>query len=264
MDVLDGGVGPHDGRTDATRPYIDGQYAHRLPPLSTPRPPLDGGNATIRGRGARIPNAGTPDRGSTMRRWAVKVDPGVEHAAVTRAAGPISLERRPNDVARAPEACHRGRSRRVGAGRGRVRRIRNGDLPAGPTPKYANLVLYASPAKAPNFDLGRLGSGARLTSAVLGDGPAVVNWFQSTCVACQAELGTFAAVADTERTRIHFLGVDVNDPSPAAALAMVRRAGAEYPVAEAPGIASIALATRFGVGDLPATVFVSACGNDPG
>ena len=42
---------------------------------------------------------------------------------------------------------------------------------------------------------------------------------------------------------------------------MVRRAGAEYPVAQAPGIASISLATRFGVGDLPATVFVSARGD---
>ncbi len=130
-----------------------------------------------------------------------------------------------------------------------------------PTSKYANLVLYASPAKVPGFDLARLGSGARLTSAILAGGPAAVNWFQSTCVACQAELGTFASVADKEHTRINFLGVDVNDPSPAAALAMVRRSGAEYPVAQAPGIASISLATRFGVGDLPATVFVSARGD---
>ncbi len=130
-----------------------------------------------------------------------------------------------------------------------------------PSPKYANLVLYASPAKVPSFDLARLGSGARVTRAVLGNGPAVVNWFQSTCVACQAELGTFASVANKERTTIHFLGIDINDASPAAALAMVRRAGAEYPVAEAPGIASISLATRFGVGDLPATVFVSAGGS---
>ena len=96
---------------------------------------------------------------------------------------------------------------------------------------------------------------------MLGNGPAVVNWFQSTCVACQAELGTFASVANKEQTTIHFLGIDINDASPATALAMVRRAGADYPVAEAPGIASIALATRFGVGDLPATVFVSARGS---
>jgi thiol-disulfide isomerase/thioredoxin len=129
-----------------------------------------------------------------------------------------------------------------------------------PTSKYANLVVYASPAKAPSFDLARLGSPGRVTSAVLGGGPAVVNWFQSTCVACQAELGTFAAVADQERTKIHFLGVDINDPSVSAALTMVRRAKADYPVAEAPGVASIALATRFGVGDLPDTVFVSPAG----
>ena len=95
---------------------------------------------------------------------------------------------------------------------------------------------------------------------MLGGGPAVVNWFQSTCVACQAELGTFAAVANQERARVRFLGVDINDPSVSAALTMVRRARAEYPVAEAPGVASISLATRFGVGDLPDTVFVSADG----
>ena len=45
---------------------------------------------------------------------------------------------------------------------------------------------------------------------------------------------------------------------------MVRRAKADYPVGEAPGVASISLATRFGVGDLPATVFVSAQGRHPG
>ncbi len=131
-----------------------------------------------------------------------------------------------------------------------------------PTARYSNLVLYSSPAKAPEFDLARLGSGgARVTSAVLGEGPAVVNWFQSSCVACQAELGTFASVADAEQTKIHFLGVDINDPSPGTALRMVRRARADYPVGEAPGVASISLATRFGVGDLPATVFVSARGD---
>jgi thiol-disulfide isomerase/thioredoxin len=129
-----------------------------------------------------------------------------------------------------------------------------------PASKYANLVIYASPAQAPHFDLALLGSQGRVTSAVLGKGPAVVNWFQSTCVACQAELGTFAAVADAERAKVHFLGIDINDPSQSAALAMVRRARAEYPVALAPGVASINLATRFGVGDLPATVFVSPSG----
>ena len=130
-----------------------------------------------------------------------------------------------------------------------------------PTPKYANLVVYASPAKVPLFDLAGLGSTGRVTSAALSGGPAVVNWFQSTCVACQAELGSFAAVADSERTKVHFVGIDINDPSASAALAMVRRAKAKYPVAQAPGVASISLATRFGVGDLPATVFVSPSGH---
>jgi thiol-disulfide isomerase/thioredoxin len=129
-----------------------------------------------------------------------------------------------------------------------------------PTPKYANVVIYASPAKAPLFDLASLEGKGRVTSAALGHGPAVVNWFQSTCVACQAELGTFASVADAERTKVHFVGIDINDPSASAALTMVKKAKAEYPVGQAPGVASIALATRFGVGDLPDTVFVSPSG----
>jgi hypothetical protein len=41
---------------------------------------------------------------------------------------------------------------------------------------------------------------------------------------------------------------------------VLRAESAEYPVALAPGVASINLATRFGVGDLPATVFVSPSG----
>src|ERR1019366_904541 len=72
-----------------------------------------------------------------------------------------------------------------------------------PTSKYANLILYKTPAKAPSFDLARLGNGARVTSSVIGEGPAVVNWFQSDCVACQAELGTFASVAGVPRWKIH-------------------------------------------------------------
>ena len=185
--------------------------------------------------------------------------PGGEQSLGGRAAG-RSARRRPDDLARRRRhVATAGLTALVLAGAGFVAyaTVISREVP---TPKYANLVLYASPAKVPNFDLSRLGSGAKVTSAVLGNGPAVVNWFQSTCVACQAELGTFASVANKEQTTIHFLGIDINDASPAAALAMVRRAGAEYPVAEAPGIASISLATRFGVGDLPATVFVSAGG----
>lgn len=129
-----------------------------------------------------------------------------------------------------------------------------------PASKWANLVVYSRPGRAPSFDLPSLGHPGRVTSSAIGKGPVVLNWFQSTCVACQAELGTFAAVATAERARISFIGIDVNDVSPSAALSMIRRAKAEYPVAEAPGVSSIQLATRFGVGDLPATVFVSPQG----
>lgn len=126
-----------------------------------------------------------------------------------------------------------------------------------PASQWANLVVYQSPARAPSFDLANLAGKGRVTSALLGKGPAVVNWFRSTCVACQAELGTFAAVADREGAHVSFVGIDINDVSPSAALNMVRKARVDYPVGEAPGLGSINLATSFGVGDLPATVFVS-------
>jgi thiol-disulfide isomerase/thioredoxin len=126
--------------------------------------------------------------------------------------------------------------------------------------KYANLVLYSKPAKTPEFDLPRLGGGGAVTSASLAGGPAVVNWFRSTCTACQGELGTFASVARAKAGKIRFLGVDERDPSPGTALAMLRRAGVEYPVAQASD-ADFSFATSFGVGDLPATVFVSPEGN---
>jgi len=61
--------------------------------------------------------------------------------------------------------------------------------------------------------------------------------------------------------KIHFLGIDINDPSPAAALAMVRRAGADYPVAEAPGVREHRLGDPFRRRRLPATVFVSVRGD---
>ncbi len=130
-----------------------------------------------------------------------------------------------------------------------------------PTNKYSNLVLYPKPSRTPNFRLESLGSGPPISSSVISGGPAVVNWFQSTCVACQAEIGAFASVANGAQSKVHVLGIDIDDPSPANALTMVRKAKADYPVAEAPGIGSISLATRFGVGDLPATVFVSSRGD---
>jgi len=126
-----------------------------------------------------------------------------------------------------------------------------------PTSRYANLVIYASPKKAPGFDLPPLGAGTRVTSEALGARPTVMEWFWSGCPACQRYINTFASVARQEHSKVHFLGVDVYDPSPSTALMMVRRAKADYPVAEAPGIGSMSLATGFGVGDYPDTVFVS-------
>ena len=130
-----------------------------------------------------------------------------------------------------------------------------------PTAKYANLVLSPSPAQVPRFGpLARLGGGAPITASVFTGGPTVVNWFRSPCVACQAELGTFASVAREERGKLRVLGVDIDDPSPTTALAMIRRAKADYPVAEAPGAAYQSFASRFGVYATPTTVFISAGG----
>ena len=84
--------------------------------------------------------------------------------------------------------------------------------------------------------------------------PLVVNFFASWCTACQAELKAVAEVAG--EGRVGFVGVDTNETSYGAALRMLRRAGARYPV----GIGSTTQASEYRAPGLPTTVFIDKRG----
>lgn len=128
---------------------------------------------------------------------------------------------------------------------------------AQPVTASSNVIVYHPSHPLPDFTLRRLGGGAAVTEAALRGGPAVVNFFASWCTACQAELGTFAAAARAQGNRLRVLGVDENDSDPAKALVLLHDAHAGYAVGVAPGVD---LATLFGVGDLPSTVFIGTNG----
>jgi thiol-disulfide isomerase/thioredoxin len=119
----------------------------------------------------------------------------------------------------------------------------------------SNLIVYSPPMPLPSFSLKRLGGGSAVTEGQVAGRPAAVNFFASWCTACQAELGTFAAASSLERSKLSVLGIDMNDLAPQKALSMLQAVHAAYPVGVAHGVD---LATAFGVGDLPATVFINA------
>jgi thiol-disulfide isomerase/thioredoxin len=120
----------------------------------------------------------------------------------------------------------------------------------------ATLVTYATnmAPRATQLHLPRLGGGAPVTLARLGREPIVVNFFASWCTACQQELKAVAEVAG--EGRVGFVGVDTNETSDAAALTMLHRVHARYPV----GIGGITQTSEYRVPGLPTTVFIDARG----
>jgi cytochrome c biogenesis protein CcmG, thiol:disulfide interchange protein DsbE len=110
---------------------------------------------------------------------------------------------------------------------------------------------------APSFELSRLGGGDPVSFVGgAGSGPLVLNFFASWCPDCVAELGAFATVSRSE-TGVRFLGVDADDPSPAAAERLLRRAGVSYLVGTD---RSGAVTDRYLVSALPVTFFIAPDG----
>ncbi|MDE3206460.1 MAG: redoxin domain-containing protein [Acidobacteriota bacterium] len=111
--------------------------------------------------------------------------------------------------------------------------------------------------QAPLFDLAVLADPATKLSLVGERGqPVVLNFWASTCVNCRSELKAFAQVA-TQDPKIHFIGVDVADPSSAAATALLHSAGAAYPTVVDSGGQT---AARYQVAGLPTTVYIDETG----
>lgn len=131
---------------------------------------------------------------------------------------------------------------------------RPGDLGYNPAVKPTTL---RSGRYAPQFKLARLGGGPLVTSAGLRGHPAVLNFFASWCTDCRQELSAFARASKSAAGQVEFVGIDTNDPKPASALALLRKAGDTYPVGIAP---STTLASAYRLAGVPVTVYLSATG----
>jgi cytochrome c biogenesis protein CcmG, thiol:disulfide interchange protein DsbE len=61
-------------------------------------------------------------------------------------------------------------------------------------------------------------------------GPMVINLWASWCVPCRKELPHYQAFAEKYDDRVDVLGIDFQDTRPAAARALARETGVQYPL----------------------------------
>jgi thiol-disulfide isomerase/thioredoxin len=120
--------------------------------------------------------------------------------------------------------------------------------------------------QVPTFSLPRLGGGAAVGVPADGGGngrPAVLLFFASWCVPCQAEVPALAAtyhhqqVTDSPLAKVALIGVAGSDPT-STALRFVRKSGVTFPV----GADKTYAVTEglFYFSDLPESVFVNGDG----
>lgn len=100
------------------------------------------------------------------------------------------------------------------------------------TPSDTPRPTSHAPAKnrLPDVTLPALGAGTEIDLGAL-KGPTVVNVWASWCKPCKRELPIYAAFARKHAGKIAVLGVDFQDAKKDKALAMLRAAKADYPVA---------------------------------
>lgn len=112
--------------------------------------------------------------------------------------------------------------------------------------------------QAPGFRLPELGRhGTFLNLARYRGRPVVVNFFSSNCPECRSELPALASVGRQYARTIAFVGVDVADPSPSAAEALLHRSKVAYPVlADTSGATS----SSYRLPGLPYTVIIAPSG----
>lgn len=102
-----------------------------------------------------------------------------------------------------------------------------------------------------------LGSARSVDLAQLRGRPLVVNLWAQWCEPCKAEAPVLAEFARRASGKVLMLGVDFDDPDPAAAIAFAQRAGWTYPhLIDADG----SLRKRMTLPGIPVTLLVSAQG----
>ncbi len=88
--------------------------------------------------------------------------------------------------------------------------------------------------------------------------PLVVNFWASWCPACVAEMTDFEAVHQELGDEVAFLGLDMQDVSREAALALIEQTGVSYTLADDP---SGSIYQQFNGFAMPTTIFIDADGN---
>ena len=116
----------------------------------------------------------------------------------------------------------------------------------------------ASGAEAlPDLELDCLGGGRPVRLSGLTGEPTVINLWASWCRECRVELPLLAKADREYSGRVRFIGIDVADAAPEAALRLAEKSGVTYPQ-----LVDRAGATRAPLhfSGLPQTVFVNEQG----
>ncbi|MGH3458251.1 TlpA family protein disulfide reductase [Aeromicrobium sp.] len=109
----------------------------------------------------------------------------------------------------------------------------------------------------PDLELDCLGGGRPVNLAGLTGKPVVINLWASWCKECRDELPLLARAHREYGDRVQFIGIDVVDAAPEAALRLAGQSGITYPqLVDRPGRTRAPLHYA----GLPQTVFVDAQG----
>jgi thiol-disulfide isomerase/thioredoxin len=109
----------------------------------------------------------------------------------------------------------------------------------------------------PDLELDCLGGGRTVRLSGLTGMPTVINLWASWCRECRDELPLLARADRELGDRVRFIGIDVADAAPEAALRLAERSGVTYPqLVDRPGATRVPLQYR----GLPQTVFVDERG----
>ena len=80
----------------------------------------------------------------------------------------------------------------------------------------------------PDLRLDCLGGGRAVRLSGLGGKPTVINLWASWCTECRDELPLLARADREYGDRVRFLGIDIKDAAPEAALRLAERSGVTY------------------------------------
>ena len=128
--------------------------------------------------------------------------------------------------------------------------VNTNDAPGKPVADLATVGAAAPDVTFAGFN------GPDITVASLRGKPAVINFWQSTCVPCVAEMPLLERVYQQLGDEVSFVGVDVYEPVEAGEQ-MIERTGVTYPQTVDP---EFDLLGRFAGTSLPHTVILSADG----